>query len=293
MNTLLIPDSPAAEGQPPVGRLFRPRRRFLTRALGLGAGAVGLAGIGRTAPTRAAVTAVVNDATILNFALNLDYLAAEYTTFAVTGGSIEMLGIATTGANTGGGNPGAITIKASPKVPFSSPAVAQLANELAVEERRHVVFLRNTLALFGAQPAARPALDLMTSFAAIGAMVGLPNFDPFASDVNFLLGGYIIEDVALTALHGAAKLITNRNILDAAAGLLGIEGYHSAVIRTNLFQMGQGAATQAISALRASLGDSVDYGVAQGPSGWAPPATPASRWPTPGRSPRSGTPSRS
>ncbi len=243
------------------------RRSFLAGALGLGAGAVGLAGTGRTA---LAQVSAANDMAILNFALNLEYLEAEYYTFAVTGGSIEALGIATTGANTGGGNPGAIAIKASPKVPFSSSAVAQYAAEIALDEQKHVTDLRGVL---GAAAVARPAVDLMTSFAALGGMIGVPGFDPFSSDLNFLLGAYIFEDVGVTAYHGAAPLIQSKSVLDSAAGILAVEAEHAGLIRTNLFQMGQGALTQAISGVRASLGGSVDYGVAQGPLNMGPAGT--------------------
>jgi hypothetical protein len=93
------------------------------------------------------------------------------------------------------------------------------------------------------------------------------SFDPFASDLNFLLGAYIFEDVGVSAYHGAAALIANKDILSAAAGILGIEAYHAGLIRTLLFQLGQGMATQAISNVRAALGGATDYGVAAGPGG--------------------------
>lgn len=239
------------------GRLFSRRRGFF-KALGLGAGALGLAGGGRNAWAQVAI----NDADILNFALNLEYLEAEYYTFAVTGSSIEALGIATTGA----GVQGKITIKTSPKVPFTIPIVAQYANEIAIDEQRHVIFERNTLAAFGAQPVARPELDLLNSFNVLAAAAGLPTpFDPFANDINFLLGAYIFEDVGVSAYHGAARLIKNKDILSAAAGILGVEAYHAGNIRTVLFAQGQGPATDAISSVRLALGGSVDYGVDNGP----------------------------
>ena len=246
---------------PDTRHASHPRRRFLTRALGLGAGAFGVAAGGLPG---VALAAGVNDADILNFALNLEYLEAEYYTFALTGMSIEQLGIDTTGSGVHGG----ITIKSNPQVPFTNPAVMQYATEIATDEQKHVVDIRSTLAAFGVQPVARPALDLLNSFNTLAQAAGLgSSFDPFANDVNFLLGAYIFEDVGVSAYHGAAALIKNKDILSAAAGILGIEAYHAGLVRTDLYAMNQGMATQAISAVRKALGGATDYGVANGTGG--------------------------
>ncbi len=251
----------------------RARRDFLSKALGIGAGAVGLTGAGKpavsTPPRRLAPLPVpgITDIDILNFALNLEYLEAEYYAFATTGKCIEAAGIAVTGVNTGGGNPGPIAVKAKPMVPFASATVQQYANEIAADERQHVIFLRGVL---GGLAVARPAVDLLNSFAALGALIGVPNFDPFASDVNFLIGAYIFEDVGVSAFHGASSLLASKAYLNAAAGILAVEGEHAGLVRTNLLLMGQGPVTDAISTVRRSLGGGVDYGVDDGPLGQAP-----------------------
>ena len=57
----------------------------------------------------------------------------------------------------------------------------------------------------------------------------------------------------MTAYKGAAPLISNKTYLGAAAGILAVEAYHAANIRTVLFNRGLGAATDAISNARDSL----------------------------------------
>jgi hypothetical protein len=78
-------------------------------------------------------------------------------------------------------------------------------------------------------------------------------FSPYADPNSFLLGAYIFEDVGVTAYHGAAPLITNKGILDNAAGILAAEAYNAGIIRTSLFAGGFSSQTTAISNLRAKL----------------------------------------
>jgi hypothetical protein len=238
-------------------------RRAALRNLGAGAlslGALGLVGAGKAS----AQDGAGQDAAVLNFALNLEYLEAQYYSYAVTGNNIQAQGVAVTGA----GTPGNVIIKSNPKVPFSSSAIAQYAQEIATDELNHVNFLRAALINAGVQPAAQPEIDLLNSFntaaQAAGVVPAGGTFDPFSSDLYFLVGAYIFEDVGVTAYHGGAPLITNRDYVGAAAGILGTEAYHAGVVRTLLYQMGSAAQmiTTQISALRATLsGASDDQGV--------------------------------
>jgi hypothetical protein len=209
------------------------------------------------------------DVDVLNFALNLEYLEAEFYLQAAFGRSLSA-------ADTGGG-PAPIGGR---KVTFATPAIQAYAEEIALDEEAHVKFLRKAL---GAKAVARPQIDIGPAFAAAAnaafstpsAPVTLnPAFDPYANELFFLHGAFIFEDVGVTAYKGAARLITNKDYLEAAAGILGVEAYHAGQIRTllyaqkdtNIAAYGVTVQTivQKISDLRASVGGGKDQGLVVG-----------------------------
>lgn len=237
------------------------------RSLLMGGGAaLALAAMPHAARAAANVS-TFSDNDILNFALNLEYLEANFYYLAAFGTTINTSNSTSTAAGagaqtiSGSGTQGAVTVKSGAQVPFTDPRVKAFAIETAIEEGKHVNFLRSTL---GSAAVAQPAIDLQNSFNGLASAAGIAgSFDPFASDANFLIGAYIFEDVGVTAYHGAAPLISNtssgKTILLAAAGILGVEAYHAGMIRTLINTLdptgsvGYIGYTQKISALRAKL----------------------------------------
>lgn len=180
-------------------------------------------------------TGTIGDPEILNFALNLEYLEAQFYSFAAFGQGLpeSLLGGAGTRGQVTGGR----------QVNFTDNVVRLYAREIAMDERAHVQFLRQALGSAAvAQPALNIAGDANGAFTAAARAAGViganATFDPYASDENFLLGAFIFEDVGVTAYKGASPLITNKTFLDAAAGILAAEAYHAGLIRTVLYGKG-------------------------------------------------------
>jgi Ferritin-like domain len=229
--------------------IISSRRALLTL------GGVALAGLA-FAP-KADAQAAVTDSDILNFALNLEYLEAQFYNLAVYGVTIDKLPTPIPVA-VNGGTAGTVTLKPSfAAVPFSMATIAAYAKETALEEGKHVSFLQGAL---GTAAVSMPNIDLFNSFNALAMATGIgPSFDPFSSDANFLVGAYIFEDVGVSAYHGAAGLIKDKKtILPAAVGIHAVEAYHAGLVRTSINALDAGSGTlngltQKISAARSML----------------------------------------
>ncbi|HEU5341443.1 ferritin-like domain-containing protein [Edaphobacter sp.] len=220
-------------------------------AIGCSSNSVSTGGGGGTNPG-------ITDNDIMNFALNLEYLEAEFYLYAATG-----KGLASADAGTGAGTttvPSGIAA-----VPWGSSGFAQYASEIAQDEVNHVRFLRQAITGNGGTPVSRPNIDL-TFFAPLAVAAGItttPTFNPFLTPQAFLIGAFVFEDVGVTAYHGAAGLISSSTILGAAAGILGVEAYHAAAIRTLLTESAATTSDQTyvniankVADLRGTLGGS-------------------------------------
>jgi len=217
-------------------RLFRIGGGF---AVGAAAGAV-LSACGSSAGDAVAQNppAADNDPNILNFALNLEYLEAQFYSYAAFGQGLANADL------TGSGSQGALTATGAAAIPAGGdPVVRAYAREIAQDEIAHVRFLRSALSTAA---VAMPAIDISvgpnSAFSKAARAAGLigptDTFNPYANDENFLLGAYIFEDLGVTAYKGAAPLINSKVFLEAAAGILAAEAYHSGLIRTVLYAKG-------------------------------------------------------
>ena len=199
-------------------------RRAFIKAAGLGGAYAAF--LGATTGTADAATQDL-DVAILNFALNLEYLEAEFYQQAAYG--VGLPPNLTTGKQSLG------AVVGGRKVQFANPIVADYAVEIANDEKNHVIFLRAAL---GANAVARPQIDIGNAFTVAAQAAGV-----------------------VPANGGAAPFITNKQYLAAAAGILSVEAYHAGLIRTFLFAQQSAVANQAtalISGLRATLSGAAD-----------------------------------
>ncbi len=217
----------------------RTRRRLMTEA---GLGALAFGALAAT-PAPASAATALTDPDILNFALNLEYLEAEYYMRGVTGAGLPAKmtgGVGSTGTVTGGR-----------RVSFDRPALQGSLEEIMTDEFNHVAYLRAGL---GKYAVAEPSIDFTSAFLALGKAAGFSDdFDPFADELSFLLGAFVFEDVGVTAYSGAAPAITSKAYLAAAAGILSVEAYHAGELRLMLYQNGMATDTAKIAAARAAV----------------------------------------
>jgi hypothetical protein len=185
----------------------------------------------------------IKDEDIFNFALNLEYMEAEYYLRGTRGKGLD--------ASDVGSNPGKVT--GGDQVPFQNKAIKEFLEEVAENELAHVRFYRKTL---GSGAVERPTIDFESGFDAAAKGAGLgPKFNAFENEMTFLLGGMLFEDVGVTAYAGAASVLKAKENIDAAAGILAVEAYHMGMARSQLYEMGEEAwkFTNAISDARDKL----------------------------------------
>jgi hypothetical protein len=140
---------------------------------------------------------------VLNFALTLEYLEAEFYVTGLASGVI-----------------------ASTDVPAFQT--------ISTHEAQHVEFLRNTIISLGGTPVAKPRFDYSagnTASAGNNSMTG-PFANVFTSYATYLAVSQTFEDTGVRAYKGQAGfLISSNEILRAALRIHSVEGRHASHVR--------------------------------------------------------------
>lgn len=153
--------------------------------------------------------AAPTDIDILQFAMNLEWLEAEFYTVANTGRTLEQSGFAVGGEGRQGTTTGGAKVALTGNVQTAADALMR-------DEQAHVRLLQAAL---GNHAIAKPSINL----SALG--VGFNNQN------EFLTLSRAFEDVGVSAYGGAAPLIRSKDILATAARIALTEAQHAGAIR--------------------------------------------------------------
>ncbi|KAK4433853.1 Desiccation-related protein PCC13-62 [Sesamum alatum] len=168
-----------------------------------------------------------SDVDLVEFALNLEYLEAEFFTYGAFGGGVETLA-----PNLTMGGPPSIGGRRA----FLTPLIRDIIAQFSLQEFGHLRAIQKTVKGF-----PRPLVDISVgSFAtvmnnAFGVPL-LPPFDPYANDINYLIASYVLPYVGLTGYVGSNPNLQTPTAKRLIAGLLGLESGQDAVIRTLLYE---------------------------------------------------------
>ena len=178
------------------------RRGFLGAMLS--AAAVATAAGGREAFAQSTATPAITD--VLNFALNLEYLEANFYLIASRGQGLNTI--------LSGGGP---AVQGAAQVALDADTLA-VCKALAVDEVNHITGLRTAITSLGGTPIAQPLINL----AANGAVTNQAQFLAAARQFT-ALGG--------SAYVGSAQfLVSNPAVLTTAGQILGAEGQHAGAL---------------------------------------------------------------
>ena len=195
------------------------RRSFLSVLAG--AAAMTAVGGSRHAYAQTATPGITD---VLNFALNLEYLEANFYLYVSSGA-----GLSASDMGTGG-----VAVTGAPsKLSLDAPTMA-VAQALAQDEKNHVELLRAAINMLGGTPISQPAINL----AAMGAITTQAQFLAAARQFTALGGSAYIDSAQL--------LVSNTSVLTTASQILGAEGQHAGAL--NYLCAAQGVTSPAIDA---------------------------------------------
>jgi hypothetical protein len=163
---------------------------------------------------------------VVQFALNLEYLEAEFYSIATTGQTLQDRGVPISG----NGNSGPTTTSFG-QVNLGNNLVltSATARDIADDEIAHVMDLRAALTANNIIPIAKPAINL-DALASMGASL--------ANQQSFLVLARVFEDIGVSAYSGGASFLSGSPYLMAAARILAVEGQHTGNIRLEIARLG-------------------------------------------------------
>lgn len=92
---------------------------------------------------------------------------------------------------------------------------AEYLRQIGADEDAHVQALSQTITKLGGTPVAKPTVEFG---------------DSFSSRQKFLTTSHTFENLGVSAYLGAAGSIKSKDVLQAAAGIFGVEARHAAVV---------------------------------------------------------------
>jgi hypothetical protein len=163
---------------------------------------------------------------VVQFALNLEYLEAEFYSVAATGQTLEQRGIPITGAGTPGPTMTSFgKVNLGNNLVFTSGSLTDISDD----ETAHVMTWRTALMNNGITPIAKPAINL-DALASMGASL--------QNQETFLVLGRIFEDVGVSAYNGGMTLLAGSPYQMTASRIVAVEGQHVANIRLQIARLG-------------------------------------------------------
>lgn len=184
--------------------IYHMNRRGFLGAMMSAAALATAASATRSAHAQAAMPSITD---VLNFALNLEYLEANFYLYVSTGAGL-------TSAQNGGG----VAVQGAPgKLSLDADTMA-VAQALAQDEVNHIADLQGAITALGGTPIPQPLINL----GAHGAITTQAQFLAAARQFTALGGSAYVG--------GAQLLVSNPAVLTTAGQILGAEGQHAGAL---------------------------------------------------------------
>ncbi|WP_162233699.1 ferritin-like domain-containing protein [Sphingomonas sp. Leaf17] len=202
-----------------------------------------IAGAGLLAPTRPAAAQTIGDIELLNLILNMEYLLAQFLSQSVASTTATTPPILVPVDRLTGNGVAGVPIIPGRGVTFSDPALRLIVNEMAADNRNHLLPIR---VVIGALAVRQPLMDISASATApfavamqrAGVVAPGAVFDPYANEENLLYAILYLKSISVAAYRGLTASISNRVVVQNFTGFLGAEAIHAATIRSYLYSRG-------------------------------------------------------